>query len=361
MWDSFVGRQIRRCNRNLLWTNVLVFAALLLCLYNSRRYLYNCFFGPFETTTEALAAIKDPTSLCHYFVTVENVEAIDTGFRLIEKRIDKHDKSVKSQTVKAAYFAVPLGAANKLLLVKLPSPTPSKAFTGSLVPIDQDLRTALAAELSPHRLQYDDLFMPYMLDATPFRSAAYWGLGVGLPLGLLAIVNITKAVRRSRDFTKSPILASIGHFGQPAQYIAAIIDEELRRWGNHSPLEGTVLTRSWLLRESFFGLDVVNLNDVVWIYRKVTKHYVNFIPIGRTHAVVICDRHGRRLECNGTEEGVLKLLASLVGRLPWVAAGYSKELETAFEKRPADFVAAIYQRREEYLRRARGVMSEGSW
>ena len=99
---------------------------------------------------------------------------------------------------------------------------------------------------------------------------------------------------------------------------------------------------------------MLHLTEIVWIYEKVTKHYYNFIPTGRTYAVVIGDQYGRRFEVDAgrgeAKEHVAYLIHALVNRIPWVVAGYNDNLNRAFEKQREAFVATVCERREEFIK-----------
>ncbi len=85
--------------------------------------------------------------------------------------------------------------------------------------------------------------------------------------------------------------------------------------------------------------------DVVWAYPKVTKHYHNGIPTGKTYSAIIRDSKGQSLEISGKKDSVPKLLESLQRRMPWVLVGFSKELEALWLKEKPKFFQLMEQRR----------------
>ncbi len=90
---------------------------------------------------------------------------------------------------------------------------------------------------------------------------------------------------------------------------------------------------------------VGRIDDLLWAYKKVTKHSVNFIPTGKSFAaeLVFADR---RETIPGSADGVDGLLAHLATRAPWVVFGYDKELESEVKREPQGFRTAIDARRE---------------
>src|SRR5438034_340683 len=78
-------------------------------------------------------------------------------------------------------------------------------------------------------------------------------------------------------------------------------------WPRYKGGDGWVVTDQFLLRSTFFSFDVLRLSDLLWAYKKVTKHSVNFIPTGKTYdAVLAC--YGGSATVKGAEKTVDALL-----------------------------------------------------
>jgi hypothetical protein len=91
---------------------------------------------------------------------------------------------------------------------------------------------------------------------------------------------------------------------------------------------------------------------VLWAYKKITKHSVNFIPTGKTYeAIVSC--YGGTATITGKEKHVDALLDYVRARAPWAIHGYSAEIATAFAKHQDEFVSAVEQRRQELQQQGR--------
>jgi hypothetical protein len=200
-------------------------------------------------------------------------------------------------------------------------------------------------------LQFDGVFLPYILDASNFRSDAYWLL-LFVPVAGLALMNIVKAISRSRNVDASPIVRSLRRFSQPPETVAVTIDQDLKTNPDQSSIRSVHLTPSWLLHKSLFGLTVLHWSEIVWAYQKVTSHSYNFIPTGKTYAVIIADEYGRLIEVDAgrwkAKDATTRFLQVLVSQLPWIAVGYTDDLKRDFEKNHAGFVAAVQERRKQY-------------
>ena len=350
MWENSIGWHIRKCNRRILVVNSVVLAALVLGTAYNQRYLYNCFKGPLPTSPDALVKAANPAGGQRYFVSFDQVKAVKAG-------LQRTETSNGTTRVAETYFAVRTGS--KFLVIQSPDSTASASYDGALVPVSDDLREQLQKKLDSRNLKYDDIFLPYMLDADSFRSGGYVGLALGIPLALLALYNIVKAVRRMNDMETSPVARSLRRFSQPPANVAMLIDQDLKSSPEAVPGSALMLGASWMLHPTFFGIDVLHRDEIMWVYEKVTTHRVNFVPTGKTYALVIGDERGRRIEVpaggRGKRNGKEKLdvlLREVINRFPWVIAGYSDQRKNEYEKNRAAFVAFVRERQTQYLRAA---------
>ncbi|HKC38893.1 MAG TPA: DUF6709 family protein, partial [Gemmatimonadales bacterium] len=93
--------------------------------------------------------------------------------------------------------------------------------------------------------------------------------------------------------------------------------------------------------------DLLRLDDLLWAYKKITKHSVNFIPTGKSHeAILAC--YGGIAVIKAKEKRVDEILAFSAQRAPWAVLGYSAELATIFNKKVDEFAGAVEQRRREW-------------
>ncbi len=114
---------------------------------------------------------------------------------------------------------------------------------------------------------------------------------------------------------------------------------------------GLSITDNFMVVNSFFSFDLLRLQDLLWAYRKITKHSVNFIPAGTTQAaVLICYGGARTFVAN--ERLVAEILHFASIRAPWAFIGYSKQLDTLFQKQQNTFCQTVEARRQEVLKRA---------
>lgn len=159
-----------------------------------------------------------------------------------------------------------------------------------------------------------------------WKNSGYWILVVLTCLMVFAIVrNIFVLVTVYSNINQHWVLRKLARFGDP-MLLTAAIEQETKR---PRVIGSLSLTPSWMLRRYMFGVEAIPMEAVVWIYKRVTKKSVNFIPSGTDYAAIIWIRTGESLEFGHDVDSVLQEVAS---RAPWAIAGYSKSREDNWHK-----------------------------
>ncbi len=337
MWDGFVGNQIRRASRNLLVLNLVVLFFVAAYAAGNWRYLYNFAKGPFPVDAGTLVNLPDPDSLQQYYVTVDGANSFPTGLQ--EVAVEKGQSSDKGKVIGEVH-AIPVG--DRFLLVKVPPGLRGPQIAGALVRMPGSMSNKIPPRLAQHMVQ------GVLLDATDFKEDGYWGLVVGIPLALLALWNIAKAMQRLSRPETHPAIQSLKKFGTPEIMIGRI-DTEAAACSPSDCAGQARVTANWLLNGHALGLNAVRLCDVVWAYRKVVQHRVNFVPTGKSNHAVVCTRDGKSLEITGKETEVNQLLKSIVARVPWILAGYDANIAKLWTSKRNGMIAAFDERKAKFL------------
>lgn len=166
-----------------------------------------------------------------------------------------------------------------------------------------------------------------------------------LILLLVAGIGLFKALRRLGDVQTTPLWRQIALYGNVEQ-LAMQIEQEQQQPMSITKYDKLLLTPSWIVRRAPFSTWVSPLGDLAWVYKKVTRHYTNFIPTGKTYSAVIVSRHRQRIEVQMSQKKTDQLMADLATRVPWVFFGYSKEIAKQWQKNPASLIAAVDSRRQ---------------
>jgi len=338
MWAE---NEARRANRNLLVLNGAIAAIVILAIAGNLRYCVNFIRGCEPISSAELASLDSADQRWRNFVVVAGDHATKPGYRLVEKTT-QYGKVISTE-VKAEYVFLQVG--EKILLVKAPPGEARLSYSGQLVPTQESVQTGLLNHISAREPQLASQVLPFTLDAVDYRDTGYAFLFAGLPILGLAVWNCMRGLRRSSDLQTTPMWKSLSAFGNVYQ-LGPQIDLDLRS-GARKYGKINIGSR-WMTQQKPFTTWVSPVDDLVWVYKKVTKHSVNFIPTGKTYAVVLVGRHKQRTESQMKEQVVNELLADLAQRTPWVIFGFDKNLSNTWQKNPESIIAAVDSRRQQF-------------
>lgn len=335
MGEDFISRQIRRTNRNLLLLGAALLGIIGTLVSFTWRDVHNFAFGPFPAQPSELAAISNPDYPAHYYLRIQGEKTFTTGMQEVD--------AGSSQTVRAEFVVLLMG--KRLLLVKTPVNNQQVAFKGLLVAIPRELQTGVVRVWDEKRPEEKGAFLPYMLDATGIWTTDNVIVALSVTgFSILGILLIGLALRRYAQPDSHPLLAKLQKYGL-VHDVRMQIDSEIRSEGGGQRFGKLQFTTNWVLQSLAYKTNVMRVRDVLWAYPKVTKHYHNGIPTGKTYSAIIRDAQGQSVEVSGKKDTVPQLLQSLQQRMPWILIGYSKELEALWQKEKPRFFALAEQRR----------------
>jgi len=335
---TWVEKEAKRANRNLLIVNVVVLSGLIAIIGADGRYCLNFLLGCQRIEPAELSALTSPSQRTRTFVTVRGSKSAKTGYQDIETT---ETAGRTSTSVKDEYIL--LKVADKVLLVKA-DPGPEKLeYSGELVGTDETIERMLIQPLSVRNSELGKMILSFTLNAADYRKEGYWVLGTATPLLFLAGWNILKVFRRQSEPQTTPVWSRLAQLGDPQQLSMQIEAEENQACTKYGNL---LVTQSWLLRRKFFSTWVWPAENVVWAYKKLIKRSVHFIPVGTDYAVVLVDRYSQRIELQMTEAAVESLLGHLAARVPEAIYSFDQQIADAWRKDAATFIAMIDTRRQ---------------
>lgn len=341
MW---VENEARRANRNLLLVNGLIAAVVVLIVGVNYRYCVNFFLGCQPISSAELANLKSPDQRWRNFVTVTGDKQLKTGYQDIEQKVDKSSGQVISTEVKDEY--VLLRVVDKILLVKAPPGEGRLEYSGELVPTSEQVQADLLRPFASEQPDAGARVLAFTLNAADYRSNGWIGLAIMAPLLALALWNILKAVRRSSEPQSAPVWKALSAFGS-AEQLSQQIEADMQP-GSVRQYGKLKIGPQWMVRRNTFSTWVSPVGDLVWIYKKVTKHSVNFIPTGKSYSVILVGRHKQRTEEQMKENAVNELLMEMANRVPWALFGFDQKLEQTWRKDPGSVIGAVDSRYEQY-------------
>jgi len=337
--DNWIATRIRTAARRrfVAWTLVLVVGVFLAT--SDRRYIANFFGGPYELAQADLDSIGDIALTPHYFARVKADRVLDTGIRQYTVHTQNGVETGRSES--AAYHALVLG--KRFLVVRTAANAESDVAVGKLLPRPADFDEQLFDSKDMRSLRSN--FYPFYLDSEPFRRPGYVVVVIAMLFLALFAWRAIPSWRALRDPSTHPLAARIATWGDPIG-LAVAAEHEF----SHPLLKaggGWRCGDKYLIRSSFFSFDLLLLQDVVWGYKKITKHSVNFIPTGKTYeAIVKC--YGGDAMISGKEARVNEVLHLVQQRAPWAVIGYSADLAGIWKKQQDEFLRQVEQRRQEW-------------
>ncbi len=335
MWDDFIGKQIRRTNRNLLILGTALLAITGTVLYFNGRDVYNFLLGPFPIQVSELATIWSPDQPKRYFLKVQGQESIPTGMQVVDAR---HPENVRA-------VVVALIVGKRLLLVETPAETHQLQFSGTLKALPPEVQSGAIPQIEKEYPNLKGAFLPVMLDATGFRNSDRILKAIfGFVLTSTAIFLMGLSLTRMAAPDKHPLFAKLERYGQ-LQDVRARIDSEIRGDGGGEQFVGLQITTNWVLHAAAYKTDVMAVRDILWAYPKIIKHYHSGIPTGKSYWAIIRDSRGQSVEVAGKKDSVPKLLESLQRRMPWILIGYNQPLDQLWRKEKSKFFQLLEQRR----------------
>ena len=339
--DSWIVKRIRATSlrRVIVWTLVLVVGMLVAT--SDHRYIANFLRGPYPLARADLDAIRDVKTTPRYYARVAGERVIDTRIRQYTVHTQNGVETGREES--GAYNALAFG--DRYLVVRTAGGE-SPAAEGKLLPLTADLEEQLfdTKEMRALRSQ----FYPFYLDSDSFRRPGYVVIAVGIVFLLLFAWQALPAWRAWRDPERHPLAQRIAKWGDPMGVGLAAeheFDNALLK-----AKAGWRLGNKYLIRSTFFTVNLLRFQDVLWGYKKVTKHSVNFIPTGKTYeAIVAC--YGGTATISGKEKKVHELLAFVQQRAPWAMYGWSAQLAAGFNKNRQEFARTVEQRRQEWAQK----------
>ncbi len=338
--DTWIFKMNREKSVRKLTVCALLAVCIGLFLFTQKRYIQNFIDGPYNLSAADLDSIRDVSQTPRYFARVSGSKAIDTEIQKI--KISTKNGVETGRSVAAKYYALVIG--DKFLIYE-GDYTPLTTVEGALAEMPAEVSNHLfsSREMMDIRRQ----FYPFYLNTRDFRSTGYVAIVILVCLcAFLAYISIP-AWRHLRNPALHPLIKRSGSWGNP-MLIASAIEQQ-----SSTPrfkAGGWTVTKEFLIKSTFFTFDILRVCDLLWAYKKVTQHRINFIPAGKSYAaILIC--YGGTAEIAGSEIAADHVLSLAAASAPWAVFGFSQEIQDFFNKSASDFRAAIESRKQEMLKK----------
>ena len=333
-----------RTMRQLITALALLAASLAVC-FNYQREIYSRLFGPFPATVDELAALP---SLDSSYRRLFEVTANDPTLKpvlLPFRDVTVHKRRGRETGRSFQYFY--LVPAKPPMVVRAGTDTLTLPFAGEITEVTGDVRERIG-KVAPQIMSGPGI-SAVMIDVED-PAFSFNGIlaiaAVAAPLLLLGL--LIRALLRMMDFRRIPAVAALKSFGAPVDQVVSNIDAELVAGDSSTAARNVRLTPSWLLHTRRSNLDLVRLEDLIWVYSSVTtKKIYGLIPYWWSYALHLADRNGKMTAIKGGKKVLPDVATAIMQRVPWVIPGFTDEIEQVFRKDRNMMIAAVERRKQE--------------
>jgi hypothetical protein len=330
MPNGYVVKSIRRLSRNMILASLGCLAVIFTLVALNGRYFLNVLLGPFPTPIDEILTLSDPSTRMQYYVNVEGDDHADTGYVYFSK------SNSGKETIEAQYHALLLG--ERLLLVKSKAEEIQNQMAGALVKLTSIEQAKVIAPLESEVPDIKGSFLPFMLDATNFRTNGYITLAVVGILILIMLILFFLGLYRFFEPEVHPAMKALRNYGE-LKTVVQEIDAEMN--AVHTQVGKKVhFTPHWLISSaSSFG--ALPYKDIIWSYKRVTRKSYYGIPVGKLFAALVHDRFGRLVTIPGKEANVDQVLWNIKKMAPGTLRGFSEAWLQQWKKDRAGMIAMV--------------------
>ncbi len=329
-----------RTMRQLMFALTFLAASLAVC-WSYQREIYSRMMGAVIATPQEIAAIPSFDAAYQRLFEMNAPDALVLPFR------DETVHRRKGRETGRSYRYFHLVKATPPLLLRAGVDKLAFPVTGALMAVPDDVRARMT-KINPEFMKQAGI-AAVMLDVEdPVFSFDSLLAMAALAAPFLFLGLLIRAVLRMMNFERVPAVAALKRFNAPVEQTVAGIDAELKAGDPTTPVGHTLLTPSWLTNTHRSKLDVVKLDDLVWLYSAVlTKKIYGLIPYWKSHSLHLADRHGKIVEIKGGKKALPELAGSIMQRVPWVIGGYTDEIEQIWKRSRQTLIDAVDDRRRQ--------------
>ena len=314
----------------MIWNGASL-AILAIALWLSSDYLYWFLRGPLAASDAQLLAMIERggnRSLIGYVESTRR-KLEPTKWQEVTTLENQPGQKVEKVHSEQRYFLLPVEDKRIMVLAK-EAPTDSK-LTGPLSPAREIDRTVwsgiekddprLAGKILPIVLHADAAFNVFGYILLP--TLAIWG-GI-------ACWNLASALLRRVHFDLHPLMRQFASYkseAAPQDQATNQVDREVAS-GSAKRFGKVIVTDSWVLRPTMFGVQAVPLSSLVWAF---------LFSKGAENYVMMMTRDKRTTPLGLRSEDATGLLRALAQSQPQALYGYDKERHAQWLKDPQSVI-----------------------
>lgn len=193
-------KSAQRPGVRLLMVNLILLTAIVALLLYSGSYWSNFFGGPYVVDDDFLivAATDESAQGLIRYVELSDRTLVDTGW---VGQMERNGKPLYADK----FFAMPV--RDRWMLVMADSPEDGRKLIGPLYRISAPVETKVLQSAQEEHPEWNGKLLPVMINGkAAFTVVGYLGLAILLPLLIVSMVNIARAVvKLSRSSATDPL------------------------------------------------------------------------------------------------------------------------------------------------------------
>lgn len=341
MHTGLIKSEIKRTTNNLLIVSlILLIISIVILAYNWSEF-NNIVLGPKEVKIGEISNLNINGFSARNYVRVSPEKKASTGLQYVEKEYDNNNKEI-SKTVESIYYVLKDGQ-NLIFAVIPPDKGTMSSYTGWVRDMTSEEKDHLYVYINDLKSTGGFTVSEYVLDAEKNSSAPFLYVVCGIII-IISIINILRCIKYINCPEKHKIYKKLMKYGNAHEAINSI-EEELP-YDLFQNNKNIYFLKSWILSPKLFSLGVNKIDDIVWAYKKVTKHSINFIPTGKTYNLVLCFYNKSKCFIGLKENQIDYILISIKQKYPWIIVGYDKNINSTWNSNFSQLINYVQAKKQ---------------
>ncbi len=343
---NFAKKQVRRISRNKIFLLLILifFGAFMVFVFAFSFSPSNLFFeyAPFDTSEEAEKLLEEKK----FYVTTTAEHLVDTGYGYAEGYFEE------GMIIQDKYYI--FFAGEKYIICRVDKELSQEEYDDYPLKGKLDYATEVDAEvideLKQDASEFIDpgLIADYIIDTNASRYDDQIIAIYGMVLLIIPIIYIFSAIISITDYKKNKYFKFMGANEDDAERINQSISKLYSRGITPKKVSSMEIIGDWMIRSTFTSFYVNKKEDVVWIFKTITKHKTNGIPTGKSYAVVLKGKSYLNISLSVKDEKKADaLLEELFVEIPYAIRGYSDDLAELYKKNRSEFLELQVKHRQE--------------
>lgn len=118
------------------------------------------------------------------------------------------------------------------------------------------------------------------------------------------------------------------------------------------PVQGIRMDEQYFMAVRGADCFFAESRDLLWVYKRITRHYTNGIPMGKTYALIVKKEDGTGFDIPmGKEAEADEAMKYVARKMPYLFFGYENDLRKKYFRNLDEMIYEVQRRRQEYLQR----------